>query len=100
NFDGHPVSEWIRSSRTLEALDFDILVQGHGAQPFTKQDVTEGRQFMEDLVAAVSAGMAAGKSLDELKRTILLEKYKDWAFYERLRGDNIEAAYNNLKLYR
>ena len=100
NFDGHPVSEWIKSSRTMESLDFDILVQGHGARTFGKQDVVEGREFMEDLVAAVSAGMAAGKSLDELKRTILLEKYKSWAFYEKLRTDNIEAAYNNLKNYR
>ena len=34
-----------------------------------------------------------------MKRTTLLEKYKDWAFYQRLREDNIEAAYNNLKTY-
>ena len=40
------------------------------------------------------------KSLEELKRTIRLEKYRDWAFYGRLREDNIEAAYNNLMTYR
>jgi len=65
-----------------------------------KADVAEGRQFFEDLAAEVSAGMAQGKSLAELKKSILLEKYKDWSFYPRLREDNIEAAYNNLKLYR
>ena len=44
--------------------------------------------------------MASGKPLEELKRTILLEKYGGWAYYARLREDNIEAAYNNLKIYR
>ena len=67
---------------------------------FKKADVAEGRQFFEDLVAEVSAGMAQGKSLVELKQSIRLEKYKDWGSYQRLREDDIEAAYNNLKIYR
>jgi hypothetical protein len=62
--------------------------------------VAEARHYLEDLVAAVSEGMSQGKSLEELKHTLLLEKYKDWKFYDRLREDNIEAAYNNLKIYR
>ena len=100
NFDNHPLAEWIKSYRVIEALDFDVLAGGHGSALFKKSDVAEARQFFEDLVAAVGSGMAQGKSLDELKRTVLLEKYKDWAYYARLREDNIEAAYNNLKLYR
>ena len=35
-----------------------------------------------------------------MKRTVLLEKYKDWANYGRLREDNISATYFNLKIYR
>jgi len=100
NFDDHPLLEWIRSYKTIESLDFDLLAGGHGSVLFKKSDVAEVRQFFEDLVASVSAGMAAGKSLEELKRTILLEKYSGWAYYARLREDNIEAAYNNLKIYR
>jgi glyoxylase-like metal-dependent hydrolase (beta-lactamase superfamily II) len=100
NFDGHALSEWIKSYKLIEDLDFDILAQGHGSVLFKKADVAEDRQFFEDLVAEVSAGMAQGKSLDELKQSILLEKYKDWGSYQRLRQDNIEAAYNNLKIYR
>ncbi len=97
-FDQHPISEWIKSYRTLEALDFDILAQGHGAQNFTRQDLVEGREFFEDLQAAVAAGMREGKTLDEMKRTITLDKYKDWAFY-RLLPDDIEAAYLNMKAH-
>ena len=100
NFDGHPLAGWIASYKLIEGLDFDVLAQGHGSVMFKKADVAEDRQFLEDLLAEVSAGMAQGKSLAELKQSIKLEKYKDWANYQRLREDNIEAAYNNLKNYR
>jgi glyoxylase-like metal-dependent hydrolase (beta-lactamase superfamily II) len=99
-FDGSPLAEWIRSYRTVEALDFDVLATGHGAPLFAKADVTVTREFFEDLAAAVSAGMKSGKSLDELKQSVRLEKYRDWVHFERLRPYNIEAAYRNLKLYR
>jgi glyoxylase-like metal-dependent hydrolase (beta-lactamase superfamily II) len=98
-FDGSPLSEWIRSHAVVEALDFDVLAPGHGSL-FKKADVTEARMFFEDLRREVSAGMAAGKSLQELQQTVTLSKYKDWANYERLRAMNIAAAYNNLKLYK
>ena len=100
NFDSHPLSEWIKSYKAIEALDFDLLVQGHGLQVFAKSDVAEGRQFFEDLTAAVSDAMARGETLAQMKETITLAKYKDWAFYERLRRDDIESAYMNLKIYR
>ena len=51
-------------------------------------------------MSAVGEGISQGRSLEELKRTVTLEKYKDWAYYARLREDNIEAAYNNLKTYK
>jgi glyoxylase-like metal-dependent hydrolase (beta-lactamase superfamily II) len=98
-FDGHPLSEWIASYRTVEALDFSILAPAHGAI-YTRQDVTETREYFEYLVAEVSAAMVAGLSLEEIKTEVLLEQYSDWAQYERLRVKNVEAAYRNLTLYR
>lgn len=98
-FDGSPLSEWIRSYRTVEGLDFDIFAGGHGA-PATKADVTANRVFFEELVAAVSSGMAQGKSLAELQQTILLEKYKDWSGYAARRAPTIDSAYRNLQLYK
>ncbi|HMA10775.1 MAG TPA: MBL fold metallo-hydrolase [Steroidobacteraceae bacterium] len=99
-FDGHPMDEWIRSYRTLEALDFDISVGGHGTVPFTKQDITEGRQFMEYLKREVQGAMSRGMSLEQMKKTLLLEPYKGWRHYEQLREWNIQAAYDNLKTYK
>jgi len=98
-FDGSPLSEWIRSYRTVEALDFDIFAGGHGALG-TKADVTANRQFFEELVAAVSAGMSQGKSLAELQQSLLFEKYKDWSGYAARRAPTIDSAYRNLQLYK
>jgi glyoxylase-like metal-dependent hydrolase (beta-lactamase superfamily II) len=99
-FDGHPLSEWIRSYRTLEALDFDVLSGGHGWKTFTKQDIVEGREYFEYLTKEVSTAMSKGMSLAEMRKTITLDKYKDWVNYERLRVWNVEAAYYNLKIYK
>jgi hypothetical protein len=71
-----------------------------GAPLFTRADVTATRAYFEDLVAAVTAGIAAGQSLEQLKESVRLEKYRYWANYERLRASNVEAAYQNLQLYR
>jgi len=94
-FDRHPLSEWIRSYRTVEALDFDRVAPGHG-DVFDKAVVTETREYFEYLVAQVSAGIRSGRPLAELKETITLDRYKGWANYERLRRMNVEAAYLNL----
>jgi glyoxylase-like metal-dependent hydrolase (beta-lactamase superfamily II) len=99
-FDGHSMDEWIKSYRTIEALDFDISVGGHGTVPFTKQDIAEGRQFMEYLKRVVQTAMSQGMSLEQMKKTIMLEPYKGWRHYEQLREHNIEAAYLNLKTYK
>jgi hypothetical protein len=83
----------------VEALDFDIFAGGHGALA-TKADVTANRKFFEELVAAVSAGIAQGKSLTELQQSLMFEEYKNWSGYAARRAPTIESAYNNLKLYR
>jgi hypothetical protein len=77
-----------------------VLAAGHGTGLFTKADVAMTREFFEDLIAAVSAGITQGRSLEELEKTVLLEKYTDWAQYDRLRVYNIRSAYQNLKTYR
>ena len=98
-FDRHPLAEWIRSYRTVEAIDFDRVAPGHG-DVFDKPVVTETREYFEYLVAEVSAGIRSGRPLEELVETISLERYRGWANYERLRRMNVEAAYSNLTRFR
>jgi glyoxylase-like metal-dependent hydrolase (beta-lactamase superfamily II) len=98
-YDWTPLREWIASIKTVEALDFDTLIAGHGARLGTRADVVANREFLEDLSAAVSKGIAEGKSLDEIKRTVRLEKYAKWPNLGASLPNVIEEAYKNLRDY-
>jgi glyoxylase-like metal-dependent hydrolase (beta-lactamase superfamily II) len=97
-FDRRPIATWIASIRALEALDFDILINSHW-ESGGKEDLVEFRQYLEDLNAAVSAGIKAGKSVEELQKTIRLDKYKDWVGYEMQLPAVIQSAYLSLTKY-
>ena len=98
-FDGQPVNEWSASYQAIEALDFDTFAGGHG-DFFTKADIALPREFLETLRDAVSKAIADGRTLEQMKREITLEQYKEWAYYDKLREKNIEAMYQNLSSVR
>jgi hypothetical protein len=83
----------------VEAIDFGVFAGGHGALA-AKADVTANREFFEELVNAVADGMSQGKSLEELQKTLLFEKYRNWNGYAQRRAPTIASAYHNLQLYR
>jgi glyoxylase-like metal-dependent hydrolase (beta-lactamase superfamily II) len=97
-FDHRPIATWIESIKALEQLDFDTLINSH-FESGTKADLVAYRHWLEDLQAAVSAGIAQGKSVDELKKTIRLEKYKNWTGYPEQLPGIIESAYTSLTKY-
>jgi glyoxylase-like metal-dependent hydrolase (beta-lactamase superfamily II) len=97
-FDRRPVGTWIESIRALERLDFDLLINSHW-ESGTKQDLVEFRQYLEDLNAAVAAGIKAGRSVEELQKTIRLDKYKDWVGYEMQLPAIIRSAHLSLTTY-
>ncbi len=90
---------WIDVIKGVEAMDFDILAPGHGPMG-TKADATSQRVYLEDLHAAVLAAARAGQSLDQMKESIKLEKYRDWRQYEAWLPLNIEGMYNRVSLHR
>lgn len=89
------IPDWIDSIKTIEALDFDIFSPGHG-NVGTKKDVKEHRQYFEALYKSVKKAKSKGQSLQEMKKTILLDAYKNLEQYDRWREMNIEGAYNSL----
>lgn len=93
------IPDWIDVLRRMEALDFEILVPGHGPMG-TRKDVTQHRQYFEDLHAAVLAAARAGQTLEQMKQSIKLEKYKDWDQYEAWLPLNIEGMYKHVVLHR
>ncbi len=96
-FDRRPLADWIASVRALESLDFDLLVTSHW-ESGTKADLTGVRRYLEDLRDAVSAGIAAGRPVDELQRTVRLPQYQDWAGYDQL-PTIVRSAYVSLRQY-
>jgi hypothetical protein len=93
--DGGFLPEWVESLKLVEKLDFDIIVPAHES-PGTKEQVMEQTRYMEELYVAVSEGIAAGKSVDELVDTILMEDYSHLIEYEFSREGNVIGAYEIL----
>ncbi len=86
------VPDWIEALKRVEAIDFEILAPGHGSLG-TKTDAVEHRQYLVDLYNAVLAATEGGKTLDAMKKSIKMEKYKDFGQYEAWLGLNIEGMY-------
>lgn len=84
--------DWIESLKKAEALDFDILVPGHGPVG-RKAHVRMHREYLEDLREQVTRQVGAGRSLAETQRLVNLDKYKTWGSYAEMRDLNVEGMY-------
>ncbi len=89
------IDGWIDALRQIEQLDFDILAPGHGVMG-TPVDIAEHRGYLEALRDGVQAGINSGKSLDEMKRSVTMDAYRDWGSYDSWREMNIEGMYRLL----
>jgi len=96
DFPGSNVDHWIDQVKKVEALDFDTLIGGHGPVG-NKSDVGKGLAYLKELRASVLKGLKAGKSVDELKTSVTMAKYKDWGSYDQWRELNVEGMARHLK---
>lgn len=96
DFPGTTPDLWTQQVRNVNALDFDILVGGHGPVG-VKSDVAEALVYLEEMRAEVLAGLKAGKSVDELAETITMDEYKDWINYEEWRELNVRGMARQLQ---
>jgi len=90
------VGSWIDALRTVNALDFEHALTGH-ALAGTKKDAADLLRYLEDLSTGVAAGLAAGRSLTEIQKTLTLDAYKGWERWDTTREAHIAAAYATLK---
>jgi len=93
------IEDWITSLRRVEALDFDILAPGHGPLG-RKEHVRLVRNYMEELRSEVLRHARDGKSLDEIRRLVRMEKYRNWSQYKEWLPLNIEGMYRHVQLHR
>ena len=63
----------------------------------TKADVTQLREFFEDVIAAVSEGIDRGESLEALQASIKLDKYSEWQGHSDRLPAHIANAYSHLQ---
>jgi glyoxylase-like metal-dependent hydrolase (beta-lactamase superfamily II) len=82
--------------KAVEAMDFEYFLCSHGALG-KKADVTANLKYREDLKAAVAKAVAAGQTLEEAQKSVTMETYKDWEFYDQQRPQNVAGMYRALK---
>jgi glyoxylase-like metal-dependent hydrolase (beta-lactamase superfamily II) len=85
--------------KAVEAMDFEHFLCSHGALG-KKSDVTANIRYREDLRAAVAKAIAAGQSVEEAQKTVTMDAYKDWEFYEQQRPQNVVGMYRALTAKR
>jgi len=93
---GADVGGIITQIEAVDALDFDILVGGHGPVG-AKPDVAVQHAYLTELRDQVLAGLKAGKSVEELQAEVTMDAYKDWSAYDDWRVLNIEGMARWLK---
>jgi len=84
------VEGFIGQVAAVEAMEFDILVPGHSSNG-TKEDVTAGRVYMEELRAAVQAELDAGTAHEEIIASLKMPDYAGWGQYDAWLGQNVEG---------
>jgi hypothetical protein len=55
--------------------------------------VSANLRYREAVAAAVREAIAAGKTLEQTRDTVLMSDYASWEFYEQQRPLNVAGAY-------
>lgn len=92
---GAPIAEYVGAIKAVEALDFDIVVAGHGPVG-KKSDLADHRQYFERLAERVAAGIRGGRTLEALQKAQIMGEYKGWIEYDEDNDINIANAYKTL----
>ncbi len=80
---GFNINGWTQALKKIEKMNFQKAVysHSHAKEPFgTKKDVTETREYIQDLQAAIVAEFKKGTSFYQIPYTLKLPKYDHWDF--------------------
>ena len=88
--------EWMAAIRLTEeqAKEYEYVVTGHGPVGDWRI-VSRWRGYLEKLEDAVAAGIAAGQTLEEMKRDITMDEYSDWQGFDWV-DENVLGMYHFL----
>jgi cyclase len=88
------IANWAVQLRAAAAKSYKAYISGHG-KVASAPDLQLLAQYLDDLGAAVKSAKAAGKSLEEIKKSVSLPAYDTFDF-QFFRIQNIEGAFNQL----
>jgi len=98
----HYFPELFEGLRTIEAIDFDILLTGHGVHGTgggalgNKEDVTEFREYFEALYAKIIEARAAGLTKEQAVATIELPQFSHLGMYDKWFKLNVAGMWFHL----
>ena len=81
--------------QAVEAMDFEYFICSHGMLG-KKADVTANIRYREELKDAVARAIAAGQTIEQAQKSVMMEAYKDWEFYDQQRPQNVTGMYRAL----
>jgi glyoxylase-like metal-dependent hydrolase (beta-lactamase superfamily II) len=90
------VGSWIDALTIINNLDFEHALTGH-ALSGTKKDAAESLRYLQDISTGVAAGVAAGRSLAEIQKSLMLEAFKGFERWDTIREAHIAAVYATIK---
>jgi glyoxylase-like metal-dependent hydrolase (beta-lactamase superfamily II) len=90
------VGSYIDALKTINAIDYDHALTGH-ALTGRKADALESQRYLEELANGVAAGIAAGRSLADIQRTLTLDAFKTFERWDTVREGHIASVYATLK---
>ena len=91
--------EWIQALDKVLELPVDSVVPGH-FEVAGKTELRRFRDYLNDLYSQVQAMYQKGASLEEVRRGIHMDKYKDFRQYEKYEAtfqDNAATIYQQLQ---
>jgi glyoxylase-like metal-dependent hydrolase (beta-lactamase superfamily II) len=97
--DSYP-EEWVESLRRVEAIDFDVLVPGHG-EVGTKDSVRQMREYFTDLMGSIRAARQRGLAdnsgeMVEAVRADLAPKYGTGQNFGPYLPENIQGILTSM----
>jgi glyoxylase-like metal-dependent hydrolase (beta-lactamase superfamily II) len=88
-------ASWIEVLTRVQALEPDVVAPGHGA--VGKRDLLETqKKYFQELRSQVGELAKAGKTLDEVKKTVDIPMWKKWTGQEKMNEANISHVYGEL----
>jgi glyoxylase-like metal-dependent hydrolase (beta-lactamase superfamily II) len=96
DFPGANIAGLIEQIKAVEALDFEIMSPGH-SRLGNKADAVEAREYVEWLMAAVTAELNAGKTAEQVVADLDTSAYAGMMAYDMWRDLNIQGMAHWLK---